>query len=101
MLRVANVVGGDLYHMVRCDFDTIDNVYTLQNSGRACDFALRMRDTAVCALRLKQGVQANTRLSMLPALISLLDEWDSGRRCICQLGGGEPNHADVFDDSLG
>ncbi len=93
------MVGGDLYPRVRCDFDTIDETFTLLNSGRDCDFALQMRDTAVCALRLKQGEQANTELPMLPALVSLLDEWDCGGRCICQMSGGEPSHRDVFDDS--
>ncbi len=36
---------------------------------------------------------------MVSSLVALLDESDGGRRCIYQIGGGEPNHVDVFNDS--
>lgn len=99
MLRVEMAEGPDVYKDLNDDFETLDGVWMKYNHWRDCDFAIRIRDTAVCSLRLKQQAQANTALPMSPDLIRLLDESDCGRGCVCQLGALEPNHVDVFEQS--
>ena len=69
------------------------------NNGRDCDFALQIMATALCALRWKQEQQAGTDLPMSAALVALLDESEAGRGCMCQIGGDEAEHQDVFTDS--
>ena len=98
-LRVAVIAGYDSSPQLFCDFDTLEDVWSNQNNGRDCDFALRIRTTALCALRWKQEQQAGTNLPMSAALVALLDESDAGRGCMCQVGGHEAEHQDVFTDS--
>ena len=92
-------MGYDSSPQLFCDFDTLENVWDTLNNGRDCDFALQIRATALCALRWKQEQQAGTDLPMSAALVALLDESEAGRGCMCQIGGGEPDHQDVFTDS--
>jgi hypothetical protein len=74
-------------------------VWDTVNDARDCDFALQIRTTALGALTLKQEQQAGRHLPMSAALVALLDESEAARGCMCQLGGGEPTHQDVFTDS--
>ncbi len=92
-------MGYDSSPQLFCDFDTLEEVWDTLNDGRVCDFALQIRTTALCALRLKQEEQAGTYLPMSAALVALLDESEAGRGWICQLDGGEPNLQDVFTHS--
>ncbi len=95
--------GPDEYNELSDDFETLADVYIKYSDGRDCAFGLRIRDTALCALRRKQEEQKRTVLPMLPALVALLDESQPSQRCTCQnapmIGGGEADHRDVFDES--
>ena len=93
------VVGHDISTEVPCDFMTIEDVWNQFSDSREASFAIRIRDTAVCALRLKQEKQAHTALPMPPFLIALLNECSNEGRCVCNMHGGESNHVDVFDQS--
>ena len=83
-----------------CGFQSINDVWMMLNDSKVCGFAIRIRSTAVCALRLKQDRQKNTALPMCPHLIALLDESDCGHLCMCSYGDRgnrvETNHIDVF-----
>jgi hypothetical protein len=95
--------GPDEYHELSDDFETLADVYAKYSDGRDCAFGLRIRDTALCALRHKEKEQKHTVLPMSAALIALLDESQPSQRCTCQnapmIGGGEADHRDVFGES--
>ena len=98
-VKVQVVDGYDIHTEVLCDFMTIEEVWNRFSDARESSFAIRIRNTASCALRLKQQKQAHTALPMSPNLIALLDEHDNGVRCVCHRAGEEPNHVDMFDQS--
>ncbi len=86
------------------DLETLADVYIKYSDGRDCAFAIRIRDTALCALRRQEEEeQKRTSVPMLPALVTLLDEPQPSQRCTCQnapmISGLEADHRDVLNES--
>ena len=99
MLKKDVAIYRDEYTDLHDDFETVNGVFRAHSGGRITGFAIRIREAALCALRLKQQVQAPTALPMCRNLISLLDEVQSGEKCSCEIHGQAPHHVDMFDES--